>query len=155
MFVSTVIGCGKGVTDPDILAIEGVMGDLESCIESGDLSRVQGFQGLFSRTYQADSNQETVLALQLGLIPRSYDQIGDYITYLFENYRNINVTFGSLDIRKEGDMARVDTTFSITATPLRPDLYPPISSSSKIAIFLRVEEGKWKITTWTFLPPSS
>jgi hypothetical protein len=154
LLTSAIVGCGKGVVDPDIQAIEGVVGNMEAFLESGDPSRVQEFQGLFSRIYQADSNQETLLALQIGLIPRSYDQIQDYVTYLFENYRNINVTFGGLDIRKEGDTARVDTSFSMTATPLRPDLYPSISSTSRVAIFLRMEEGKWRITMWTFLPPS-
>ena len=79
---------------------------------------------------------------------RNYQAIQVYLNDLFKRYKDIRITRTPPLITVQGDRALAVETFGTIGTPYNVDNDRPINTNGRLNVYLRKEEGAWKIIEW-------
>ena len=88
-----------------------------------------------SRTYQDDEG-------------RDYAQLEHYISELFRNYKEIEITRVRPRVLVQGDAARAIETFGSRAVPFNENEHRPLEVHGQMNIYLQRFGNEWKIVEW-------
>ncbi len=88
-----------------------------------------------SRTYRDDSG-------------RDYDTLEQYLTELFRNYKEIEVTRVRPKVLVQGNSARAIETFGSRAVPFNDGEHRPLEVHGQMNIYLQRFDNEWKIVEW-------
>lgn len=124
-----------GLTSPKLSDEEQILAVLEDVHRGMQSRKIYKVLAYVSRTYTDAEG-------------RDYNDLQSYLSDLFKDYKEIQITRVQPQVIVEGNHARAVETFGTRAEPFNASAHPPIILQGQVNVYLEKTDGRWQIVEW-------